>query len=196
MKRLTLLLNQLEQAEYEREKISWNFIEFPDNQDCLDLIAGKQYGILAMLDDECKLPKGSDKKFAARLYTQFGGDKNNTNNTYNSSSTHSHNTQNKIDTPASTKSNRFTASAKQVRDLIFCVKHFAGVVAYTAESGFVEKNKDELPIAARDLFTNTEQTSDLILEMFAAEAATKTKKTMSIGGQFKEVSERSERALM
>eukprot|EP01036_Dinobryon_divergens_P045971 gene45971-61453_t len=44
------------------------FIEFPDNQDCLDLIENKVSGILAMLDDECKLPKSTDDKFAKRLY--------------------------------------------------------------------------------------------------------------------------------
>ncbi|KAH8045577.1 hypothetical protein JL722_14158 [Aureococcus anophagefferens] len=31
---------KLEQEEYAREAIAWSFIEFPDNQDCLDLIEG------------------------------------------------------------------------------------------------------------------------------------------------------------
>jgi len=35
----------MEQTEYQREKISWSFIEFPDNQDCLDLIDLKPTGI-------------------------------------------------------------------------------------------------------------------------------------------------------
>ncbi len=43
---------KMEQIEYQREKIEWSFIEFPDNQDCLDLIEHKQKGMIAMLDDE------------------------------------------------------------------------------------------------------------------------------------------------
>jgi myosin V len=33
---------KMEQLEYKREQIEWSFIEFPDNQDCLDLIDMKQ----------------------------------------------------------------------------------------------------------------------------------------------------------
>lgn len=32
---------KMEQIEYQKEKIEWSFIEFPDNQDCLDLIEHK-----------------------------------------------------------------------------------------------------------------------------------------------------------
>lgn len=56
----------MEQEEYEREGISWSFISFPDNQECLDLIDGKPNGLLAMLDDECRLPQGKDEKYASR----------------------------------------------------------------------------------------------------------------------------------
>ena len=62
---------KMEQAEYEAEQISWDFIEFPDNQDCLDTIQSKPNGILVMLDDECRLPKGSDRNWANRLYKQY-----------------------------------------------------------------------------------------------------------------------------
>jgi hypothetical protein len=41
------------QAEYEREKIDWSYIEFVDNQDVLDLIEGKM-GILDLLDETCR----------------------------------------------------------------------------------------------------------------------------------------------
>ena len=37
---------KMEQTEYEREQIEWSFIEFPDNQDCIDLIEHRQYGKL------------------------------------------------------------------------------------------------------------------------------------------------------
>ena len=42
---------KMEQAEYEREKIDWSYIEFVDNQDVLDLIERKPLGILDLLDE-------------------------------------------------------------------------------------------------------------------------------------------------
>lgn len=44
---------KMEQAEYEREKIDWSYIEFVDNQDVLDLIEGKM-GVLDLLDEQCR----------------------------------------------------------------------------------------------------------------------------------------------
>jgi myosin heavy subunit len=57
-----------------------------------------------MLDDECKLPKASDDKFAARLYKSL--------------ETHG----------------RFTATTAQKRDMQFCIRHYAGPVVYNAAS--------------------------------------------------------------
>jgi len=45
---------KLEQEEYVREAIEWSFIDFYDNQPCIDLIEGK-LGILDLLDEECKV---------------------------------------------------------------------------------------------------------------------------------------------
>ena len=50
---------KMEQEEYEREGIEWLFIEFPDNQDILDLIERKHVGILSLLDEQCRLAKCS-----------------------------------------------------------------------------------------------------------------------------------------
>jgi myosin-5 len=52
------LFNQLEQEEYVREGIDWQFIKFTDNQPVIDLIEAKPIGILGLLDEECKMPKG------------------------------------------------------------------------------------------------------------------------------------------
>lgn len=41
---------KLEQEEYMREKINWTFIEFSDNQKCIEMIEGK-LGILSLLDE-------------------------------------------------------------------------------------------------------------------------------------------------
>ena len=45
---------KLEQEEYVREEIEWSFIDFYDNQPCIDLIEGK-LGILDLLGEECKV---------------------------------------------------------------------------------------------------------------------------------------------
>lgn len=45
---------KLEQEEYIKEEIEWSFIDFYDNQPCIDLIEGK-LGILELLDEECKV---------------------------------------------------------------------------------------------------------------------------------------------
>jgi myosin-5 len=37
-----------------KEQITWSFIEFYDNQPCIDLIENK-LGILDLLDEECKV---------------------------------------------------------------------------------------------------------------------------------------------
>jgi len=50
---------KLEQEEYVKEGIDWTFITFSDNQPVIDLIEAKPIGILNLLDEECKMPKGT-----------------------------------------------------------------------------------------------------------------------------------------
>ncbi|XP_076648342.1 dilute class unconventional myosin isoform X2 [Halictus rubicundus] len=65
---------KLEQEEYLREEIEWTFIDFDDNQPCIDLIETK-LGILDLLDEECRMPKGSDSSWAEKLYAKCGKSK-------------------------------------------------------------------------------------------------------------------------
>uniref|UniRef100_A0A8C3PGB3 Myosin VA n=1 Tax=Chrysemys picta bellii TaxID=8478 RepID=A0A8C3PGB3_CHRPI len=58
---------KLEQEEYMKEQIPWTLIDFYDNQPCINLIEAK-LGILDLLDEECKMPKGSDDSWAQKLY--------------------------------------------------------------------------------------------------------------------------------
>ncbi|XP_063875803.1 unconventional myosin-Va-like isoform X5 [Scylla paramamosain] len=58
---------KLEQEEYVKEQIEWEFINFYDNQPCIDLIESK-LGILDLLDEECRMPKGSDQSWVEKLY--------------------------------------------------------------------------------------------------------------------------------
>ncbi len=66
---------KLEQEEYLREQIDWTFIDFSDNQPCIDLIEGKM-GILSLLDEESRLPMGSDEQFVTKLHHNFAASKN------------------------------------------------------------------------------------------------------------------------
>ncbi|KAI8850373.1 P-loop containing nucleoside triphosphate hydrolase protein [Chytridium lagenaria] len=61
---------RLEQELYIREKIVWKMIGFNDNQPCIDLIEGK-LGILDLLDEESRLPTGSDASLVTKLNTRF-----------------------------------------------------------------------------------------------------------------------------
>ncbi|KAM9352451.1 unconventional myosin-Va-like [Symphorus nematophorus] len=58
---------KLEQEEYMKEEIPWTLIDFYDNQPCINLIEAK-LGVLDLLDEECKMPKGSDDTWAQKLY--------------------------------------------------------------------------------------------------------------------------------
>lgn len=164
---------KMEQEEYERENIQWAFITFPDNQDCLDTIQMKKTGVLAMLDDECRLPGGNDKNYAKRMYEHYLPGKN---------QTISDNT-------------RFHATPIQKSKSIFAIRHFAGLVAYSAETAFLEKNKDEIPLTAQSMFENAP--SDLVKDIYAVQkaateesSATQTKgrpaKSKTVGQQFKD----------
>ena len=65
---------KLEQEEYLKEQIDWTFIDFSDNQPCIDLIEGKM-GVLSLLDEESRLPMGSDEQFVTKLHHNFANDK-------------------------------------------------------------------------------------------------------------------------
>ncbi|KAL6073936.1 Myosin-2 heavy chain, non muscle [Balamuthia mandrillaris] len=59
----------LEQQEYEKEKIDWNFVDFGmDSQDCIDLIEKKPIGILPLLDEQTVFPDADDTSFTKKLH--------------------------------------------------------------------------------------------------------------------------------
>lgn len=94
---------KLEQQEYEKEGIMWKFISFPDNQDVLDLIDMKHTGIMALLDEQCILPKSTDNKFTRYLYARCD------------------------------RHPRFNATSAQRVEYVFSIEHYAGFVEYTTE---------------------------------------------------------------
>eukprot|EP00944_MAST-04C_sp_MAST-4C-sp1_P008607 g8607.t1 len=58
---------KLEENIYNQEGIQWSAIDFIDNEPMIDLITAKRSGILPILDEELKVPKGSDKGFLRKL---------------------------------------------------------------------------------------------------------------------------------
>ncbi|RLN94229.1 hypothetical protein BBJ28_00018826, partial [Nothophytophthora sp. Chile5] len=92
-----------EQREYESQGVDWKYIEFCDNQDCVNLISQRPTGILSLIDEECVMPKGSDTTLASKLYRGCDG--------------HS----------------RFTASRIQKARGLFTIVHYAGPVEYSSD---------------------------------------------------------------
>jgi myosin protein heavy chain len=107
----------LEQEEYQREGIVWQFIDFG-----LDLAAGielieKPMGIISMLDEECVVPKGSDLSLAQKYNdTHLGKHPN-------------------FEKPKPPKGKQAEAH--------FALKQYAGTVRYNV-TAWLEKNKDPL----------------------------------------------------
>ncbi|SPQ94194.1 WW domain containing protein [Plasmodiophora brassicae] len=60
---------KLEEKAYADEGIEFEHIDFVDNQVVLDLIEAKSTGILALLDEEIRLPRTTDATYFAKLGT-------------------------------------------------------------------------------------------------------------------------------
>ncbi len=58
---------KIEQILYKEECIKWEDIDFVDNQPIIDLIVKKRIGILPLLDEELKVPNGTDTGFVNKL---------------------------------------------------------------------------------------------------------------------------------
>ncbi|OWB56616.1 hypothetical protein B5S28_g2523 [[Candida] boidinii] len=102
---------KLEQDEYVREEIEWSFIQFSDNQPCINVIENK-LGILSLLDEESRLPSGSDETWIDKMYQ----------------------TLNKSPHDKVFKKPRFGNNK-------FIVSHYALDVEYDS-AGFIDKNRD------------------------------------------------------
>ncbi|TRY57232.1 hypothetical protein DNTS_003304 [Danionella cerebrum] len=57
-----------QQEEYVAEGLQWSFIQYQDNQRCLDLIESSPCSIFSLLNEECRLNRAWDaQKFCVRL---------------------------------------------------------------------------------------------------------------------------------
>ena len=105
-----------EENVYVSEGIEFDKVPFIDNQPVLDLIEKKPFGLLVLLDEEVRLPKGSDSKWHDKC------DKNHENH----------------ECWLSDKNAKMRMEAAN-----FTVRHYAGDVEYNS-NGFYDKNKDAL----------------------------------------------------
>ncbi|KAM6957839.1 myosin heavy chain, fast skeletal muscle-like [Aplochiton taeniatus] len=106
----------LEQEEYKKEGIIWEFIDFGmDLAACIELIE-KPMGIFSILEEECMFPKASDTSFKNKLYDQHLG-----------------------------KNRAFEKPkpGKGKAEAHFSLVHYAGTVDYNV-CGWLDKNKDPL----------------------------------------------------
>ena len=59
---------KMEQAEYAKEKIEWNPINFLDNQPIIHMLSKKPVGVFHLLDDESNFPKATDISFLEKCH--------------------------------------------------------------------------------------------------------------------------------
>jgi myosin heavy subunit len=116
----------LEQEEYKKEGIVWESIDFGmDLAATIDLIE-KPGGILAMLEEECIVPKATDQTYLAKMHKSWAG------------KTKAY----KKPTPKEVKQGGGD----------FILGHYAGNVGYSV-AGWLEKNKDPINEHTAQLFS-------------------------------------------
>ncbi|MGH0142015.1 UNVERIFIED_CONTAM: hypothetical protein FKN15_074969 [Acipenser sinensis] len=128
----------LEQEEYKKEGILWEFIDFGmDLAACIELIE-KPMGIFSILEEECMFPKASDTSFKNKLYDQHLG-----------------------------KSSAFQKPkpVKGKPEASFSLMHYAGTVDYNV-NGWLEKNKDPLNDTVVGLYQKSSM--KLLAHLYAA----------------------------
>ncbi|XP_066528029.1 myosin heavy chain, fast skeletal muscle-like [Hoplias malabaricus] len=150
----------LEQEEYKKEGIEWEFIDFGmDLAACIELIE-KPMGIFSILEEECMFPKATDTSFKNKLHDQHLG-----------------------------KSSAFQKPkpAKGKAEAHFSLVHYAGTVDYNIV-GWLDKNKDPLNDSVVQLYQKSG--NKLLSFLYASHASGDAggKKGKKKGGSFQTVS--------
>uniref|UniRef100_A0A3B5Q513 Myosin heavy chain, fast skeletal muscle-like n=1 Tax=Xiphophorus maculatus TaxID=8083 RepID=A0A3B5Q513_XIPMA len=152
----------LEQEEYKKEGIDWEFIDFGmDLAACIELIE-KPLGIFSILEEECMFPKASDTTFKNKLIDQHLG-----------------------------KNRAFEKPkpGKGKAEAHFSLVHYAGTVDYNI-TGWLDKNKDPLNESVVQLYQKSG--NKLLCFLYAAHASAEGKNHKKggkkKGGSFQTVS--------
>jgi myosin protein heavy chain len=129
----------LEQEEYQREGIVWEFIDFGLDLAATIELLERPLGIISMLDEESIVPKASDQTYAQKLESQHLGK------------------HPSFVKPAPPKGKQAEAH--------FALKHYAGLVRYNV-TAWLEKNKDPLNDTCVSVMKAT-KTNKLLLELWS-----------------------------
>ncbi|CAI8049871.1 Unconventional myosin-VI, partial [Geodia barretti] len=136
-----------EQDLYKKESLGVTEVMFMDNQDCIDLIEHKKSGVVDLLDEECKLPKGSPQHFTDIVHSR-------------------HKDHFRLCLPRKSKL-PFHRNLRDDEGLM--IRHFAGAVCYmTAE--FLDKNNDALHASLEQMVAVSKD--DFIKQLFPDATAT------------------------
>uniref|UniRef100_A0A8C5FSY4 Myosin motor domain-containing protein n=1 Tax=Gadus morhua TaxID=8049 RepID=A0A8C5FSY4_GADMO len=148
----------LEQEEYKKEGIIWEFIDFGmDLAACIELIE-KPMGIFSILEEECMFPKASDTTFKNKLYDQHLG---------------------------KTKAFEKPKPAKGKAEAHFAMVHYAGTVDYNV-TGWLDKNKDPLNDSVVQLYQKSSNKLLPVLYPPVVEGKKKGGSMQTVSSQFRE----------
>eukprot|EP00940_MAST-03C_sp_MAST-3C-sp2_P003640 g3640.t1 len=144
-----------EESVYVSEGVPFTKIKFIDNQPVLDTIERKRKGLLPLLDDEVRLPKGSDENYMRRV----------------------------DDINSKMEPYVVPVKARNARKskLLFVIEHYAGTVMYSSV-GFMEKNKDTLFDELSVAMSSSE--SKYMQELFPKERA-RSRKQATVSERFR-----------
>ncbi len=153
----------LEQEEYKAEGVDVSKIEFFDNATVLDVLERKKKGVFQLIDEEITVPRGTDETCLKKVLD--------------------------IDQDAKDATVLKRPNVKDIRTNaklanVFIIVHYAGEVGYDI-TGFLYKNKDELPPDLENLLASSK--SDFIRDLFSTSGGvggSKSKKTLGL--KFKE----------
>uniref|UniRef100_A0A667ZFU3 Myosin heavy chain, fast skeletal muscle-like n=1 Tax=Myripristis murdjan TaxID=586833 RepID=A0A667ZFU3_9TELE len=148
----------LEQEEYKKEGIEWEFIDFGmDLAACIELIE-KPMGIFSILEEECMFPKASDTTFKNKLHDQHLG---------------------------KTKAFEKPKPGKGKAEAHFSLVHYAGTVDYNI-TGWLDKNKDPLNDSVVQLYQKS--SNKLLAFLYSSGGGGGKKGGKKKGGSFQTVS--------
>jgi myosin heavy subunit len=159
--------------ECRQEGIDTTEIKFPDNRPCIDMISAKG-GILALLDEECLLGKGTDVSFLQKICSKFAP-------VEKKGGAAAAAVAAAAATAAGAAPPSFFELPKLAKVPSFRIVHYAGTVTYDVEN-FLEKNRDTLKDAFKVLMNlSQDPLVKTLLPMPNPESSVK----FTVGGFFK-----------